>query len=421
MEMRAFGHLRSVTWARRCLLGAVRPISRTEAVPVEAAFGRVAASTLRAPRPVPSFARATWDGYAVRPRDTLRASARSPVRLRVVGEVFAEQRFARTVGPGEAVAIATGGAMPRGASGVVIFEEVRRAGTKIDVPHPVRPGDRVAPPGDDFPRGARLVARGAVLDPAALGAVAATGRRTVPCFARPVVAVVPNGNELVAPGGPSRPGAIYESNNATLSAVVAAYGGIPRLYPPVPDEPEVLRRTLAEALRRSDIVLATGGSSVGEHDLLPRVLPQLGRLLFHGIAVRPGKPTLAAAADRGLLLGLPGHPSSCLANSFWLVGPVLQRLARRPGPPWTDVAVRLGAGELEASPTLTTVVPLCLRGGRAYSTYHGSSSISSMAGAQGFALLPPGGRPVRAGQRVVGHWLPAPLGPPLAAFGSSLG
>ncbi|EQD54331.1 Molybdenum cofactor biosynthesis protein MoeA, partial [mine drainage metagenome] len=361
----------------------------------------------------------TWDGYAVRPRDTVRATARSPVRLQVVGEVYAEQRFDGTVGPGEAVAIATGGAMPRGARGVVIFEEVVRSADSILVPHPVRPGERVAPPGDDFRAGSRLFVRGSVLDPAALGAVAACGRPSVVCYARPVVAVVPNGNELVAPGGTVGPGTIYESNNATLSAVIAAFGGIARLYPPVADDPDRIEATLREAMQEADLVLATGGSSVGERDHLPRILPRLGRLLFHGIAVRPGKPTLAAATERGLVIGLPGHPSSCLANSFWLVGPVLRRLGRRPGPAWTDVTVRLGAGELVPSREMATVVPLRLRDGRAYTTYHGSSSISSMAGAQGFAVLPPGGRPVRAGARLLGHWLPAPLGPPLDAFGAN--
>ncbi len=419
MEMRAFGRLIPMESARRRLLARLRPIARTEPVPVEAAFDRIAARTIRAPRPVPTFARATWDGYAVRPGDTRGAPARRPVRLRLVGEVFAEQRFGGTVGPGEAVAIATGGAMPRGAGGVVIFEEVVRGAGTIDVPHPVRPGDRVAPPGDDFPKGARLVEAGHRLDPAAVGALAAAGIPTVPCYARPIVAVVPNGNELVPPGGAVRPGTIYESNNATLAGVITAFGGEPRLYAPVPDDPAAIERTLRAALRAADLVLATGGSSVGEHDLLPRVLPRLGRLLFHGIAVRPGKPTLAAATDRGLLLGLPGHPSSCLANSFWLVGPLLRRLARRPGPDWTDVAVPLGAGRLDPSPTMATVVPLALRNGRAYTTYHGSSSISSMAGAQGFAVLPPGGRPVRAGARVMGHWLPPPLGPAVADLGAN--
>lgn len=411
MEMHAFGHLLPMREAQRRLLAAARPIERVERVGVHEAFGRIAARSVSAPRNVPAFTRATWDGYAVRSADTGSARRSRPVRLRVVGEVFAEGRFPRTLRSGEAVAIATGAALPRGADGVVIFEDIHRRGPWVLVPHPVRPGDRVAPPGDDFPAGAELVARGDELAPAELGSLAACGLATVPCYERPVVSIVPNGNELLLPGARSRPGSIYESNNVTLSAIITAAGGIPRSFPPVPDDPTRIEAALREALRHSDLVLATGGSSVGERDHLPRVLPRLGRLLFHGIAVRPGKPTLAAVAGNKLVIGLPGHPSSCLANSYWLVLPVLRKIARGRGWPWVDAPVRLGRGVLAPTPELATVVPLVLRAGRAYSTYHGSASISSMAGARGFAVLPPGRRAVRAGERLRAHWLLPPLGP----------
>ncbi|MGA8665055.1 MAG: molybdopterin molybdotransferase MoeA [Thermoplasmata archaeon] len=411
MEMHAFGRLLPMWVAQRRLLGAVRPISRIEPVRVTDGFGRIAARSVTAPRPVPSFARATWDGYAVRSLDTRTARASRPIRLRVVGDVFAEGRFSRRLAPGESVAIATGGAMPRGADGVVIFEDVEREGAWVSVPHPVGRGDRTAPAGDDFPRGTTLVSPGEELTPSALGALAACGFATVPCFARPVVSIVPNGNELILPGRSARPGAIYESNNVSLSAIITAAGGVPRPFPPVPDDPRQIEATLRRALATSDLVLATGGSSVGERDLLPRVLPRIGRLLFHGIAVRPGKPTLAALARGKLIVGLPGHPSSCLANSYWLVLPLLQKLARRPGPAWNDATVRLGRGVLAPTPGLATVVPLTLRNGRAYSTFHGSSSISSMSQAKGFVVLAPGRNRLRAGARLRVHWLRSPLGP----------
>ncbi len=420
MEMHAFGRLLPMGEAQRRLLAAAHPIGRVERVPVASAFGRVAAHALSAPRDVPSFTRATWDGYALRSVDTRSARQSRPVRLRVVGEVFAEGEFPRALRAGESVAIATGAAIPRGADGVVIFEDVARTGPWVDVPYPVRPGDRLAPPGDDFRAGTSLVARGEELAPATLGALAACGFGTVLCYARPVVSIIPNGNELLLPGTRSRRGAIYESNNVTLSAIVTAAGGLPRAFPPVPDDPRRIEATLRDALRTSDLVLATGGSSVGERDHLPRVLPRLGRLLFHGIAVRPGKPTLAAVAGRKLVIGLPGHPSSCLANSYWMVLPILRKIGRRPGPAWADATVPLGRGVLAPTPELATVVPLTLRGGRAYSTYHGSASITSMTGARGFAILPPGRRSVRAGERLRAHWLLPPLGPgggPLAGNG----
>jgi molybdopterin molybdotransferase len=410
MELRPFGRLIPATVARRRLLQAVRPVQRVEPVPVESAFGRVAAATVRAPRPVPAFARAAWDGYAVRSEDTRGARPDRPVALLVVGEVYAEQRFARRLRAGETVAIATGGALPRGADGVINFEQTEREGDRVQVQQPVRPLDRISPPGDDFRRGATLVRRGEELSTVALGMLAACGFASVRVFARPVVEVVPNGNELVPPGKRVGPGKIFESNNATLAAVISASGGIPRLSSPIPDDERAIESRLRSALRTADLVLATGGSSVGERDYLPRIFPRIGKLLFHGIAVRPGKPTLAAAAGGKLVIGLPGHPTSCLANMYWLVLPVLRRLAHREGPGWTEAWVTLGSDALAPSPGLATVVPLRFRRGRAFATFHGSSAVTSLKGATAFTLLSPGRRILRSGSRIRVSALDPPLG-----------
>jgi molybdopterin molybdotransferase len=411
MEMHAFGHLTSVEVARRRLLAAAHPIDRTESLAVETAFGRIAAETVRAPFPVPSFPRTTWDGYALRAADTVGATSRRPVVLRVVGEVFAEQAYPGRLARGETVAIATGGAIPHGADAVVIFEEVTRRGQSIRIRRPVHVGDRISRPGHDFPRGSVLVRRGEELTATALGTLAACGVSRVTVYAQPIVAIVPNGNELLRPGVRPRTGRIYESNNATLSAVVSAVGAVPRPVPPVPDDPAVIERALRTALGSADIVLATGGSSVGERDHLPRVLPRLGKLLFHGIAVRAGKPTLAARRGRQLIVGLPGHPTSCLANMYWLVIPVLRKVGRRPGPGWTEGWAVLGSEAVAPSPGLATIVPLRFEAGRAYTTFRGSSIITSLSGATAFAMLPPGRRVVKAGERIrVFHLLP-PLGP----------
>ena len=410
MEMHAFGRLTEVDVARRRLLSAARPVRRTETLPVAEAFGRVAAATIRAPFPVPSFARTTWDGYAVRSKDTTAAGPGRPVSLRIVGEVFAEQAYAGRLGAGETVAIATGGAIPPGADAVVIFEEVERTEGSIVVRRRIPAGDRISRPGHDFPRGAALVRQGTELSATALGTLAACGVPTVPVYARPVVAVVPNGNELLVPGAPPRTGMIYESNNATIAAVVTAAGGIPQLSDPVPDDPAVIERAIRAALDSSDLVLATGGSSVGERDHLPRILPRLGTLLFHGVAVRAGKPTLAARVGDKLVVGLPGHPTSCLANMYWLILPVLRKIARRAGPGFTEGWAVLGRDAMAPSAGLATIVPLRFENGRAYSTFRGSSIITSLSGATAFAMLPPGRRVVRAGARIRVYHLDPPLG-----------
>ncbi len=412
MEMHAFGRLLPASTARRRLLAAVRPIDRIERCDVADAFDRIAAQPLRAPRPIPDFARAAWDGYAVRSVDTAPARRGAPVELRVVAELYAEERRPVSIRPHQAAAIATGAPLPRGSDAVAIFEDVERSGDRIRIERSVRPGTRVVPVGGDLARGAVLARRAERLGAADVGAIASAGFASVRVYARPIVEVVPNGNELIPPGGRRGPGRIFESNNAALAGAIRASGGIPRLGPPLPDDAAAIESALRSALRRADLVLATGGSSVGERDHLPRILPRLGRMLFHGVAVRPGKPTLAAVAGRKLVLGLPGHPTSCLANMFWLVDPAIRRLARRPGPGWS-VETTVAAADLPAPPPgMTAVVPLALVGGRAFPTFRGSAAISSLRPANGFAFQTPGRAAVARGERLRVCRLDPPLGGP---------
>ncbi len=413
MKFRLFTTLLSPDDALDRSLRATEPIRRTETISVSTALGRVAAEPVRAPRPVPPTNRATWDGYAVRAADLRGASAERPAELRLVGSAYAEDRLVRRLRPGQTIAVATGARMPAGANAVVIAEHARVVGSRVRIARPVAPGDRVVRAGEDFPRGTLLAAQGDVLGAAQLGAIASAGRAGLTVYAQPRVAIVPNGNELVPPGVRPAPGQIVESNNVALAAVVRAAGGVPILYPPVPDDPRTIERVLRRAADRADLVLATGGSSVGEHDWLPTVFSRIGRRLFHGIAVRPGKPTLAAVRRGRLLIGLPGHPTSCLANSFWLVTPVLRRLARLPGPGWSDGTARWGGPTVAPTPGFAMVVPIRLVRGRAYSTFRDSSAITSLFGASAYALLPPRRRPVRPGDRIPIRHLWPPLGPPV--------
>ena len=397
--------------ARRRLLRAATPVRRTEALPLDRAFGRVAAVDLRARRPVPAFARATWDGYAFRASATAEAGRRAPARFRLVGELHAEERLPRPLRRGEAVAVATGAPLPAGADAVEMFEEVTLEDGVVVIDHRVPAGHCLAEPGEDMRRGELLVRAGDVLTPARLGAVGATGATSLRVFARPTVVLVPNGNELLPPGAPPAPGRVHEFNNITLSALVLSAGGLPLALPPVPDDPSLLEGTLEGALRQADLVVASGGSSVGERDLLPRLFPRLGRLLFHGIRGRPGKPTLAARVGEKLVLGMPGHPTSCLSNGFWLLLPLLRRLAHLPGDGTEKVAARLGEAHRAPSEGFATVLPVRLQGGWAYPTSRGSASITSLTEADGFVILGPRRARHPKGARVTVHRLPAPLAP----------
>jgi molybdenum cofactor synthesis domain-containing protein len=409
MKMRPFGHLLDLATAQRRTWAAITPVVGVETIPLSEGLGRVSAAQVRAPRDVPEFARATWDGYAIRSRDSAAASDRAPVLLRVVGEVFAEGRYRRALRTGEAVAIATGGALPNGADSVAIFEEAPLRESTISLRRPRRPGERVASPGDDFRRGTVLTRRRAVFDAAGLGALGAVGRSTASVLRRPTVGLLPNGNELLALGAPRRRGAVYEINNLTLGAVVRAAGCVPRPMSPVADDEAGLTQAIRRGLSENDLLVVTGGSSVGERDLLPTIFPKIGRLLFHGIAVRPGKPTLAAVVDGRVVLGMPGHPTSCLANGFWLLLPALRRLAGLPGPGWTTGPIRI-AGEVPVPDReLSTVVPLHVERGSGRPTFRDSSAITSLSGANAFLILPARAPVVARGSTVKAHLLAAPL------------
>jgi molybdenum cofactor synthesis domain-containing protein len=418
MEMRAFGALTPYPIALQRLLRATRPLRESEDIGLASAIGRVPSRDVRARSAVPPFVRATWDGYALRSAETRGARTASPRTFRIVGEVFADTAFGRPLAPGETVAIATGGALPRGADCVIIFEEATARPPWLTVRRPVRAGERIARPGEDFPKGARLVRAGVPLTPAAIGALAAAGSSSVRVWRRPSVAIVPNGNELVAPGGRLGEGQIFESNNLVLAGLLRSQGIEPALHAAVADHIGVIERTLWTALQRHDAVLVTGGSSVGDHDYLPKVFPRLGRMLFHGLAVRPGKPTLAAVSKEGkLLIGLPGHPTSCLANGFWLLLPFLRRLAHLPGSgTYPYRATMAEEYPIEEGP-LATVVPLRVAAGRAWPTFKGSSAVTSLAEANGFVIVPPKGRSLARGTELTVQMLP----PPLGALPSALG
>ncbi|MCI4349042.1 MAG: molybdopterin molybdotransferase MoeA [Thermoplasmata archaeon] len=410
MKMRPFGRLLGWETAVRRVSQAIEPITRTEEVSVSLAVGRTASRAYRARSPVPPFARATWDGYALRAQSTRAARADHAVRFTLVGEVFAEAAFRGRLGPFEAVAIATGGALPAGADAVVRFEDVQIRRGNLEVRTPLRRGDRLAQRGEDLRAGSLVVRSGQQLTAPDLGALALTGQGRIAVWARPVVSILPNGNELVAPGGRLKPGSIFEANNATLAAVAAASGCEARPLLPVRDDPRAIEVALRRALAASDLVLVTGGSSVGERDFLPSIFPKLGKLLFHGIAIRPGKPTLAVRVGKKVVVGMPGHPTSCLSNGYWLLLPALRKLARRTGPGWSHASVQLTVDVDLPTSSMATVIPFDVSHGHARPTFRDSSAITSLGRANAFLVWPPG-RPMPVARQILTvNLLPYPLG-----------
>lgn len=298
-----------------------------EAVPVAEAAGRVLAEPGRARVDLPPFPSSAMDGFAVRAADT-------PGTLPVVFRIAAGHPSPRPLEPGEAMGIATGGAVPGGADAVIPLEYVVEHGNDVEIPAPAHPGDHIRPRGGDVRAGDAVVDAGLRLGPAQVGALAAAGVAAVSCARRPRVGVLTTGSELRAPGEPLGPGQIYESNGALLQAALASAGALVERLAPVADEPAAHRAALERGLAY-DVLVTSGGVSVGPHDLVRGIERELGvEEVFWGAAVRPGKPVAFGVRDATLVFGLPGNPVSALVGCELFVRPALLALqgASEPGP-----------------------------------------------------------------------------------------
>jgi len=388
----------------RILLDCVEPITRTEHVELLQATGRVLAEPVVAGMSVPPFPRAAMDGYAVIAEDTFGAGNFNPVRLSLTEVIHAGDTARGEVARGTCIQVATGSPIPAGADAVVQVEDTELEGDgaraeKVKIYKPVYPRQNVSPQGEDIQTGREVLSSGTRLDPSKIGVLAALGITEVPVFARPTVAVIPSGNEIVHPGDPLEPGKIYDINSYTLSALIQETGGIPRLFPIMQDTLEDVRRTLRDALA-CDVIVLSGGSSVGERDVMVEAVEGMGEVKFHGIAVKPGKPTLCGLIEGKLLLGMPGYPTSCLTNGYGLLVPVLRKLARLP-------EARTGGVELPMSRRYTSTIgrhqylPVRVEHGEVVPAFKESGAITSMADAEGYIEIPANVDLVEKGERVL--------------------
>ncbi|HEX6465547.1 MAG TPA: gephyrin-like molybdotransferase Glp, partial [Vicinamibacterales bacterium] len=317
--------------ARALTLESAKPILRTERIALNDASGRVLAMAALSAFDVPPFDRAAMDGYAVRAEDTFGAGRYEPRVLRSIEKVYTGQVPSRTVGAGECVEIATGAPMPQGADAVVMVEETERDASSPDVRvfTPVYPRQNVGRRAADIAAGQTILSEGDVLTPGRIGALAAAGVLELDVYAKPRIAILSTGNEIVEPGQPLGPGQIYDINRFTLASIISTHGGAPVRLPTAPDTLDTLSAAIDGALAE-DLIVFSGGSSVGERDLILDVLLKRGEVLFHGVAVKPGKPTVFGRVNDTPALGMPGYPTSCLSNGYMLLVPMLRRMARLP-------------------------------------------------------------------------------------------
>jgi molybdopterin molybdotransferase len=412
--------------ARDRLREAVSPHDRSERVPLSAADGRAIAETVTARRPVPHYHRAAMDGFAVRAEDTFGAGDRSPAVLRERqresgnGPGDAPPELA----PGEAVRVHTGSEIPPGADAVVMVEqcEVRstsgttsgEAASDVEVFDAVGEGENVAPAGEDVAEGQTLFEPGHQLRPSDLGLLKSVGIDTVTCYGQPTVGVVPTGEELVQHD--PAPGEIIETNGLTVAQYVEAWGGKPTYRDVVTDDENALRAAIQRDLTK-DVVVTTGGSSVGERDLIPEVVDELGEVLVHGVALKPGHPVGFGVVEETPVVMLPGYPVACIVNAVQFLRPAVKWSGHLPlrDHPATDAVLdrkipsepgtrtfarvsldRDGTSVDEADTEPPTATP---------TRASGAGVLSSVALADGWVVVPEDSEGLPEGERVtVQHW-----------------
>lgn len=385
----------------------LQPIDREEAVATAEALGRVLAQDTAAPVDMPHFARSSMDGYAVRAGDTRGAAGGLPARLRVAGEVAMGKPPGIRLQPGEAALIHTGGMLPEGVDAVIKVEDTRSVGASIiEAVRPVARGENVIRVGEDVARGEALLSRGSLLRAQDIGGLLSVGITRVPVFPKVKVAVIPTGDELVAPEARPGPGQVRSSNAFALAALAAKAGAAPLVRDIVRDSFEALCSAARQALELADVVVFSGGTSAGPRDMTARVIGSLGEpgVLVHGVSLRPGKPTILGAAGRKPVFGLPGNPGSSLITFSVFVTPAIHRLSGCLRPPRElSVKARLARG-IPSAAGREEYVPVRLEeeGGELVADPMPGKPrlLASMLRGEGLARVPPDKGEMMAGELV---------------------
>ena len=366
----------------------VRPLG-AETIDFRGAAGRVLAESVEAAAPVPGFDRAAMDGYAVRGEETFGAAPYSPALFRCVGAVRPGRRPEIAVGPGEAVEITTGSALPDGADTVVKVESTRIEGTSLHVFEATPPGRHVGRRGEDIAAGTVVLTAGRVLRPQDLGVLSAVAARAVSVVRRPRVAVLVTGDELLEAGAPAEGAMIADTNSVMLAALVARDGGDVHIIGPLPDDRDRIRAEIARAAAVSDVLLISGGSSAGPEDHAPGLVAELGELAVHGVALRPASPAGIGFLGPVPVVLLPGNPVSCLCAYDFFAGPIVRRLGARPWAwPYRSVSLPLGKKLVSVVGRVDYARARVARGRVEPLAISGASILSSTTRADGFVVVP---------------------------------
>lgn len=373
-----------------------RRIERTETPPPEALSGRVTAEAIVCQENVPGFRRSTMDGYAVIAADTFGAGEANPVDLSVVGEAVMGEETTHAICSGTCLKIPTGGMLPAGADAVIPVEYTDLDFDTCLVYRAVSPKENVTQIGDDMRENGLLFPAGARLTPAAIGALAAAGIGQVAVVGAPNVGILSTGNELVPANQPAAPGKVRDVNAALLAAMCRGCGCNPRFYGIIPDDEPTLTKTLLQAAEENDLVLLSGGSSAGEKDLTAKIIGRLGEVLAHGIAMKPGKPTVIGKIGKTPVFGLPGHPAACYFVTETVVKPCIETLSGAALPGIQTTAVL--SENVSSNHGREEFVCVRLHNGTAEPIYGKSGVISLLSAADGYLRIPRDSEGLAAGE-----------------------
>jgi molybdopterin molybdotransferase len=401
VRMRGFQDRSEVADVVALLDARLRPLP-AESVPLSEAAGRVLAAGVVSGVAVPLFDRSAMDGYALRGGETFGADAYNPLPFTVLGEALPGRPFAGGVGPGQAVRIMTGAPLPAGADAVLQAEAAEETAGILQVREPVPPGRNVGRTGEDVEPGTMVLPAGRVLRPQDVGVLASIGAAPVEVVRRPTVAVLITGDELLPCGSRPEGFRIVDSNSVMLAALVRRDGGMPTVAPLIPDN----RAAVTEAMRSAtaDVILVSGGSSVGKEDHAPQVLAELGELAVHGVALRPASPAgMGFLGGRPVFL-LPGNPVSCLCAYDLFAGRAVRRLGGRSlDLPYRTCVLPLARKIASAVGRVDYVRVMTHDGQVEPLATSGASILSSTTRADGFVLVPRDSEGFAAGAEVTVH------------------
>ncbi|RXA16819.1 molybdopterin molybdenumtransferase MoeA [Methanosarcina sp. MSH10X1] len=377
---RIFKERTPVDEALRLFLENISTLKKTEEIPLEACAGRVLAEAVTSERDVPHYRRAAMDGYAVRASDTLGASPANPVMLQLSDRIE----------EGSSGWVHTGAAVPEEADAVVMVEDTATAGNFVEIRAQVYPSRNVGQVGEDIRKGDLVFEKGHLLRPCDAAVLASLGSGSVRVFKKPVVAVIPTGDELVSrkkSADVPPPGKVLETNGLMTALYVNKWGGIPRCTEIVPDNPESIKNAVETNLD-ADMILLSGGTSVGKRDHAPEVVATLGKLLVHGIGASPGKPAALGIINHIPVVCLPGYPVAGLVALYFFVRPGIRKLAATPEIPELILKRRLAA-KISSKIGYINFIRVVFEGDKVRPlTGAGAGVLSSVAKADGYVLVP---------------------------------